>query len=211
MIMSTPVRVSKARILRPSRPIILPFISSLGKLTVETVMSLAVSVARRWIVVIRISCAFFSAVSWASCSILFIIVTASCFASVSKSRIIKSFACCWVKPEILSNSSLYLSSSPLKNSVFSSSAASLLISSFSCFSTVSTRLSRISSFCANLRSKRWRSLLRSLFSRSCCFCSRISCSFASRRNSFFWASASLIASCKIRSARCSEADSWNLA
>ncbi len=63
MMMSTPVRVSRVRMLRPSRPMILPFISSLGRLTVVTVISEATSVARRWIVVISTSRAFLSAVS----------------------------------------------------------------------------------------------------------------------------------------------------
>ena len=39
MMRSTPVRVSTVRILRPSRPIILPFISSLGSATTDTVAS----------------------------------------------------------------------------------------------------------------------------------------------------------------------------
>ena len=61
MMMSTPVSVSRVRMLRPSRPMIRPFISSLGRLTVVTVTSEATSVASRWIVVIRTSRAFLSA------------------------------------------------------------------------------------------------------------------------------------------------------
>ncbi len=45
MIKSTPVRVSKVRILRPSLPIILPFISSFGSTTTETVVSETTSAA----------------------------------------------------------------------------------------------------------------------------------------------------------------------
>ena len=47
MIRSTPVRVSSARMLRPSRPMIRPFISSLGRGTTETVASEAWSAAQR--------------------------------------------------------------------------------------------------------------------------------------------------------------------
>ena len=39
MIRSMPVAVSSARILRPSRPMMRPFISSLGRLTTDTVVS----------------------------------------------------------------------------------------------------------------------------------------------------------------------------
>ena len=45
MIRSTPVSVSRVRILRPSRPMILPFISSLGSCTTEIVASATWSAA----------------------------------------------------------------------------------------------------------------------------------------------------------------------
>ncbi len=45
MITSTPVKASNERIFLPSRPMIRPFISSLGKLTTETVFSETVSAA----------------------------------------------------------------------------------------------------------------------------------------------------------------------
>ena len=43
IMISTPVSVSKVLIFRPSRPIMRPFISSLGSETVVTVISLVVS------------------------------------------------------------------------------------------------------------------------------------------------------------------------
>ena len=43
MMTSTPVAVSKARMFRPSRPMIRPFISSLGICTTETVDSAVTS------------------------------------------------------------------------------------------------------------------------------------------------------------------------
>ena len=47
IIRSTPVAVSRARMLRPSRPIMRPFISSLGRFTTETVTSDEWSAAQR--------------------------------------------------------------------------------------------------------------------------------------------------------------------
>ena len=49
IISSTPVIVSSARMLRPSLPIILPFISSLGSCTTEIVVSATWSAAHLWI------------------------------------------------------------------------------------------------------------------------------------------------------------------
>ena len=77
MMMSTPVSVSRVRMLRPSRPMIRPFISSFGRLTVVTVTSEATSVASRWMVVMRMSRALLSALSFASCSMRLIVTWAS--------------------------------------------------------------------------------------------------------------------------------------
>ena len=77
MIKSIPVNVSRARILRPSRPIIRPFISSFGNATTETVVSATWSAAQRWIAPEIISFAFFSASSLACCSISFTIIAVS--------------------------------------------------------------------------------------------------------------------------------------
>ena len=54
-ITSTPVAFSKARMFRPSRPMIRPFISSVGMSTVLTVVSAVCSAAYRWMAVARIS------------------------------------------------------------------------------------------------------------------------------------------------------------
>ena len=59
MIRSQPVSVSMERMLRPSRPMMRPFISSLGSGTTETVISLAWSAAQRWMAVAIISRARF--------------------------------------------------------------------------------------------------------------------------------------------------------
>ena len=48
MMKSTPVRFSRARMLRPSRPMIRPFMSSEGSSTSETVVSAAWLAATRW-------------------------------------------------------------------------------------------------------------------------------------------------------------------
>ena len=49
MMTLTPVTDSKARMLRPSRPMIRPFISSLGRCSTETTDSEVCSEATRWI------------------------------------------------------------------------------------------------------------------------------------------------------------------
>ena len=72
IIKSTPVNVSKARIFRPSRPIIRPFISSDGKLTTETVDSTTWSITTRCIVFVKISRAIWSDVSLIFISFSFI-------------------------------------------------------------------------------------------------------------------------------------------
>ena len=56
MMRSTPVAVSRARMLRPSRPMIRPFISSLGRGTTVTVVSPEWSAAQRlmaWAIMLR--------------------------------------------------------------------------------------------------------------------------------------------------------------
>ena len=146
MMMSTPVSVSRVRMFLPSRPIIRPFISSLGRETVVTVMSLVVSGAMRWIVVTRISRAFFSAESCASCSILFNRACASCFASFSRFLMIKSFASCAERPEILSSSLRYISSCSESAASRFFIAADFSIKSFSFFSHSAAFWSTSSSF-----------------------------------------------------------------
>ena len=67
-IISTPVNCSKARIFRPSRPIIRPFSSSPGRFTVETVISATYSLAQRCTARLIILRAVFSASSFVCCS-----------------------------------------------------------------------------------------------------------------------------------------------
>ena len=67
-ISSTPVAVSSARMLRPSRPMMRPFMSSLGRSTTETVVSMACSAALRWMASAMICWARAAAVSRASVS-----------------------------------------------------------------------------------------------------------------------------------------------
>ena len=63
---STPVAASKARMLRPSRPMMRPFISSDSIWNTVTEFSIAVSVATRWIDWITIRLASLLAVNLAS-------------------------------------------------------------------------------------------------------------------------------------------------
>ena len=68
MIRLTPVTDSKARMLRPSRPMIRPFISSLGRCRTLTTLSAVCSLAIRWIASTtmrraRVSAVFFASVS----------------------------------------------------------------------------------------------------------------------------------------------------
>src|SRR6266705_2698559 len=69
MIRLTPVTDSKARMLRPSRPMMRPFISSPGRCRTETTDSLVCSVATRWMARVTILRARFSPSDLASCSI----------------------------------------------------------------------------------------------------------------------------------------------
>ncbi|MNT76283.1 hypothetical protein D3C72_2152720 [compost metagenome] len=82
---SMPVALSRARMLRPSRPMIRPFMSSEGRVTTETVPSTQWSTAQRWMAVVTISRAFFSAVSRASDSAWrMILATSSCISSSTR-------------------------------------------------------------------------------------------------------------------------------
>jgi len=83
MIRSTPVMVSRVRMLRPSRPMIRPFISSFGNCTTEIVVSETWSAAHLCIALTTYSFAFLSASSLARLSISLIITADSCFTSSS--------------------------------------------------------------------------------------------------------------------------------
>ena len=56
-ITSTPVIISKERMLRPSRPMMRPFMSSKGMGTTESVLSTVSSPAKRWMARVMISLA----------------------------------------------------------------------------------------------------------------------------------------------------------
>ena len=85
-ISSTPVAVSSARMLRPSRPMIRPLRSSLGRSTTETVVSMACSAALRWMASATICWARTAAVSRASVSRRLTRLAASRRASLSSCR-----------------------------------------------------------------------------------------------------------------------------
>ena len=68
---------------RPSRPMMRPFMSSLGRSTTETVVSMACSAALRWMASAMICCARAAAVSRASASSRFTRLAASRRASAS--------------------------------------------------------------------------------------------------------------------------------
>ena len=93
MIRSIPVACSSARMLRPSRPMIRPFISSDGSGTTETVISAVWSDMTRWIAVTTISRARSSASSRACRSISRATRTASCSASSRTSSSRCALAC----------------------------------------------------------------------------------------------------------------------
>ena len=67
--MSTPVATSRARMFRPSRPMIRPFMSSLGRSTTETVDSTTCSAADRWMAPLMISAASWRLLARVSSSI----------------------------------------------------------------------------------------------------------------------------------------------
>ena len=180
--------------LRPSRPIILPFMSSFGSWTTEIVASDTWSVAHFWIALTIMSRAFLSDSSLTLASPSFIILAVSILISSSTVFNNCSFACSEVKPEIRSSSftrcSLNLSTLACFSARFSSLSFKLcsLLSIVSAFLSIASSLLRIrcSNFCI--------SALRSLTSFSSSFLVLRLSSFASRSISFFCASASLIAS-----------------
>ncbi len=102
---STPVAASRARIFRPSRPIILPFTSSESIWKIVTEFSMAVSVATRCIVLITIRLASLFAAILASAIISFMYDSALVFASSFRFSTKRSFACSAESPDIVSNCS----------------------------------------------------------------------------------------------------------
>ena len=174
----------------PSLPIILPFISSLGKSTTDTVVSATWSAEHFWTAYVIISLAFLSAFSLASLSISLTINAASCSASLLILSTKISFASSAVKPDILSSSSFCLSWIAVSLACFNSKSLSFFCKLSSFFSIFKLFASRVSSFLNNLFSVFWSSALLSLVSLSSSFLSLCDSSFASSKISFFLVSAS---------------------
>ena len=118
MMRSTPVSASRARMLRPSRPMIRPFISSLGSSTRRVVDSVECCAARRCIAVERMLRERRSASRFVSSSIARRLSPAWWRASRSTSAIKSCFACAAVRPEIRSSSRRWT-----RFAVFSSSSS----------------------------------------------------------------------------------------
>ena len=176
--------------LRPSRPMIRPFISSLGRWTTVTVCSAVWSAATRCIAVTMIS----RALSWASSrarrSIDRASLTASCSASsrIASSRI--PLASSADRPETCSRAATrsWLSRESSSRWCSISRSRSLILRDFS--SSMSARWSSCSSRLRRRRSRPWSSPRLARASSSASRCRRSFSSFASRIMSFCWARAS---------------------
>ena len=202
---STPVAASMARIFLPSRPMILPLMSSFSMLKTLTAFSIALSVATRWMLWITIFFASCDAVRFASSIVFWICAWASSLALSLSAWIICSFASSSDIPVMDSSSAICLLRS-FSTSLVRASKDSRFLEMVS--------LERSKSRCSRLKS--WMLFLRrSSFSRKelwrCASCwSRLftarSCSslrfknfsLASRMRSFFIWSASFLASVIIR-------------
>ena len=103
MIRLTPVTDSKARMLRPSRPMILPFISSPGRCMTETTDSVVCSTATRWMASVTILRARLSASALAVASMSLIVSAASRLAWFS--RVATSSALAWSAVRLATRSS----------------------------------------------------------------------------------------------------------
>ncbi len=101
IITSTPVAISSDLIFLPSLPMILPFISSLGNATTDTVVFVTCSAAHFWIATESVSFAFLLADSFALSSICMKRTCASCCASSSILCRKSFFASSTLKPDIL--------------------------------------------------------------------------------------------------------------
>ena len=105
MIRSTPVTDSIVRMFLPSLPIILPFISSLGKSTTVTVCSSTTSLAYFCMLSTNIDLDFLSTSSFASASFSFMYAAISSVIESSTFFITNSLAFSLVYPLIFSKSS----------------------------------------------------------------------------------------------------------
>ena len=214
MMRSTPVADSSARIFLPIRPIILPFISSLGRDTTLTVFSVAWSAAQRCIAVTIMFCASLTAFSRASASMAFASAAAPFLTSSRSAFLSSSSASSLVIPATLSSSPRRVSCERLSSSSMLFSLSRLSSRDFWAFSSSSVFLSRVSSFldrlssrlssavsfCSRRLSVRCHSDFFSLVSRSNSERNLFCCSFASRSPSLRIALASKPASSRIRSA-----------
>ena len=198
MMRSTPVSCSMARMLRPSRPMILPFISSLGSGTTLMAASDTWSAAQRWMATEMISLASLSHSSFVCCSYSITLMAFSCTRSSSSNLSKYSFAWSTVKEEILSNMSIWLFLTDSASFRRSSALRILFSTAFSLDSRFSIFLSKDSSFWETRRSWRWISFLRSFISRSDSLRRRWISSLPSSTASFFFAAAVLIALLMIR-------------
>ena len=145
MMSSTPVICSMERMFLPSLPMILPFISSLGSATTDTVVSAVWSAAQRWIAVPMISLARTSLWSRIICSYSRIRLLFSVSSSSLSEARSCSLASSWVNPEIRSSISNWLFLMPSISSSFSSSFFCFSAKASDLCSIVSARLSRCSS------------------------------------------------------------------
>ena len=152
MISSTPVKVSRVLILRPSRPMMRPFISSFGSCTTDTVVSATWSAAHRWMAVTTKSLAFLSASSFALFSSSLISFAVSCFTSSSTDFKRYSFACSEVRPEIRSSSCTRFADSSSTSARLFARRSSWAAKLASLRSIASVFLSRVSSFVRTRRS-----------------------------------------------------------
>gem|GEM_PF-6418236 len=152
MMRSTPVTVSMARMFRPSRPMIRPFISSFGRETTETVASVVRSAAQRWMAMVTISLASSSERSLiCSCASMMRLAFSRSSRSSTWLRIC-SLAWASERPEIFSRISSWLFLSASTSSTLASASLSFWLSFSSLFSRVAVFLSRFSSRWMFLRS-----------------------------------------------------------
>ena len=184
----------------PSLPIILPFISSLGSATTDTVVSDVWSAAHFCIANPIISLAFLFASSFAFASDSFISAAFSSQSFLSNCSSNIFLASSPDSPEILCNVSVCFASNSSNFLAFSSFAWIFLSNSLSLFSKLSARLSKFSSFWIILFSCSPISPLLSLISSSKSVLAFKISSLAFRISSFLVFSASFFAFCIIFSA-----------
>ena len=179
IIRSTPVACSSALMLRPSRPMSRPFISSLGRGTTETVVSATISEALRCMASARISWAFSLASSLSLASHWRRRREASCCISTSMASSRVCLASALDMPEISSSCFSCLSLSSTTWLRMDSISFSLLARLRSRCSTPSSLRSRVSLFWFSRFSCRCSSARRSRYSLSAAALMRLASSWAS--------------------------------